>query len=120
MNVPKCVNASHTLTKHTQNTLKCYRNPLVAWGHLELMQNMKRVGVFIGLEKQWTSGQGAYVRWFLSNGSMATTYVHVLTRGYSKSSVCPLVLRTSTCMVYRACVQWSPHTSALQKAAYVH
>jgi hypothetical protein len=75
--------------------------------------------LFIGPEKQWTSGQGVYVLWFLPSGSIAASYVQVLSRGYSKSSVRPVVPHTSTCLVCRAYVQWSPRMSALQIAAYV-
>jgi hypothetical protein len=46
--------------------------------------------LFIGPEKQRMSGQGAYVRWFLSNGSMAASYVQLLSKGYSK--IHPVVL----------------------------
>jgi hypothetical protein len=44
--------------------------------------------LFIDPEKRWTSGQWAYVRWFLPSGPKASPYVQVLSRGYSKSSVC--------------------------------
>jgi hypothetical protein len=68
--------------------------------------------VFIGPKKQQMSGQGAYVRWFLPNGSMVALYVQVLTRGYSKSSVHLVVPRMSP-------VRFVEHTSALQTVAYV-
>jgi hypothetical protein len=51
----------------------------------------------------------AYVRWFLPSGSMAASYVQVLSREYSKSSVRPMVPRTSTCTVCRAYFWWSPY-----------
>jgi hypothetical protein len=48
MNVTKLANASYT---HAHNTLKTLgkhsRNTLVAWGHLEIVRNTKRVGVYL-------------------------------------------------------------------------
>jgi hypothetical protein len=59
-----------------------------------------------------TSGLSAtlvYVRWFLHNGPKGVSYVQVLPKEYSKSSVHPMVPRTSAYTVCRAYVQWSPH-----------
>ena len=50
----------------------------------------------------------AYVRWFLYSGSKGVSYVQVLPKGYSKSSVRLVVPRTSACTVCRAYIRWSP------------
>jgi hypothetical protein len=60
--------------------------------------------LFLGLEKQRAFGQGVYVWWFLLSGSMVDLYVQVLSRGYSKSSIRPVVPRTSACTVCRVYV----------------
>ena len=39
--------------------------------------------------------KGAYVRWFVPSGPNAVLYVQILTRGYSKNSVYPVLWRTS-------------------------
>jgi hypothetical protein len=65
--------------------------------------------LFIGPEKQQMCGQGGYVQWFLSSGSKATSYVQVLSRGYSKSSIRPLVPCMSACTIYKAYIRWFPH-----------
>jgi hypothetical protein len=61
--------------------------------------------VFIDPEKQRTSGQGAYVQWFLPSGLMVTSYIQVLIKGYSKSSICLVVppipyVRTTDISIY--------------------
>jgi hypothetical protein len=45
---------------------------------------------------------------FLPNGFIAISYVQVLTRGYSKSSVRRVVPHTSACTICRTYVRWSP------------
>jgi hypothetical protein len=46
----------------------------------------------------------AYVRWFLHNGPKSVSYIQVLPKGYSKSSVCPVV---HVCLL----VRFAEHTS---------
>jgi hypothetical protein len=75
--------------------------------------------LFIGPEKQRTSGQRAYVRWFLPSGSMAASYVQVLSKGYSKSSVHSVVPCISPVQFAKRMSGCPPRTPELQTTAYV-
>jgi hypothetical protein len=97
------MNTSYMLTKHTKH----FGNNLgTLWQH-----GASEGGGIYRPKKLQTSSQGAYVQWFFPSGSKATLYIHVLIRGYSKSSICLVVPRISACKVCRAFVQWSlsPH-----------
>jgi hypothetical protein len=95
------------LTHNTWKTLWEHSGSLWAYGNGEKYEGGRVL--FIGPEKQRTSGQGAYVWWFLPSGSMAVSYVQVLSRGYSKSSIRLVVPCTSASTVCRAYIRWSPH-----------
>jgi hypothetical protein len=93
---------------HAHNTLKTLGKHSGSLGAYENVEKYKGGRMlFIGPEKQRTSSQGAYIRWFLPSGSMVASYVQVLSRGYSKSSVRPVVPHTSACTVCRAYIQRS-------------
>jgi hypothetical protein len=95
---------------HTLKTLgKHSRNTPAAWGaYGNCAKHEGGMGLFIGQKEQRTSGQEADIQWFLPSGSIATSYVQVLSRGYLKSSVRLVVPCMSTCTVCRVYVQWSP------------
>jgi hypothetical protein len=63
--------------------------------------------------------RAAYVRWSVHVGPKSVSYVQVLPKGYTKSSVRPVVPRTSGVLFQSICPVVPHHTSTLQTEAYV-
>jgi hypothetical protein len=105
MNIPN-LRTPHTHAYKTLTTLGKHSGSLGAYENGKKYKGGRVL--FIGLENQRTSGQGTYVRWFFPSGSKAVSYIHILSRWYSKSSIRLICLAHVRYTICRAYVRWSP------------